>query len=458
MNQHYLSRRSLLKQLGATALLTRFGWMNAFSQAAPPDYKALVCIFLAGGNDGHNTVIPLSQAGFNAYKAARGSLALPDSNGPLVPVQDYTNAMPFGLNPGLKALAPLWGTGQGTGRLAVMANVGMLVKPITRPAYLANAVPVPTNLFSHSDQVQQMQAAIPSSSAGTGWGGRAADMVSAMNAGTSFPSTISCNGPSVFCIGKTVQSATLLPGFNLDPDGMNLWPASATAARLGGLQQVLQFDSGLTLVQAANKTRQDALALNALMKGASATVTSPFPGGSLGDQLKQVATLIKLRNTTGVKRQIFFCLLGGFDTHGSQSWQQWDLLRQVSEGMAAFYQCTEQELQIPNQVTTFTLSDFGRTLQPSGSGSDHGWGSHHLVMGGAVQGGRIHGAFPDLTLGGPDDSGTRGALIPSTSVEQYAATFAKWLGVADTDMPTIFQNLYANLPAFGGQATLNFMG
>ena len=457
MKQHLLSRRDVLKRLGATALLARFGWMNAFAQSNPPDYKALVCVFLVGGNDGHNTIIPLTQADYNLYKNGRGTLALPDGNGPVVPVQDYTNGTPYGLNPGLSALAPLWGNGGSTGKLAVLANVGMLVKPVTRTQYQSNTVPLPTNLFSHSDQMQQMQAAIPSSSAGTGWGARAADMITGLNGSSAFPAAISCAGPALFCIGNVVRSASLLPSFDLDPSGMNLWPASASAARLNGLQQVLQFDSGMTLVQAANKVRKDALDLNALMKGGSATINSPFPGGSLSDQLKQVAKLIKLRDVTGMKRQVFFCMLGGFDTHGSQSWQHWDLLRQVSEAMSAFYTCTEQELQIPNNVTSFTLSDFGRTLQPSGTGCDHGWGNHHLILGGAVQGGRIHGTFPTLALGGDDDSGTRGALIPTTSVEQYAATLAKWLGVSDTDLPTIFQNLYGNLAAFGGQPTLNFM-
>lgn len=453
MNQHYLSRRTLLKRLGATALLTRFGWMNVFAQSTPPDYKALVCVFLVGGNDGHNTIVPLTASEFNAYKSARGTLALPDNNGPLAQVQDHVTGTPFGLNPGLAALAPLWNTG----KLAALANVGMLVKPVSRAEYMANAAPVPTNLFSHSDQIQQMQAAIPSSSAGTGWGARAADRVSGLNGTSTFPAAISCAGPALFCTGSVVQSASLLPGFDLTPSGFNLWPASATTARMNGLQQVLQFDSGLTLVQAANQIRKDALDLNALMSGGSATITTPFPGESLGAQLQQVAKLIKLRDTTGVKRQVFFCMLGGFDTHSSQSWQHWDLLRQVAGALAAFYQCVEQELQIPNQVTAFTLSDFGRTLQPSGSGCDHGWGSHHLIMGGAVNGGRVHGTWPSLALGGPNDSGSRGALIPSTSVEQYAATFAKWLGVADADMPLIFQNLYGNLAAFGGKATLDFM-
>jgi uncharacterized protein (DUF1501 family) len=416
-----------------------------------------VCVFLVGGNDGHNTIVPLTQQAFAGYQAARGTLALPDNNGPLVPVQDWTNGVPYGLNPGLAALAPLWGTGSGTGRLAVLANVGMLVKPVTRAQYLANSVPLPTNLFSHSDQIQQMQAAIPSSSAGTGWGARAADMVHALNGASAFPAAVSCSGPALFCTGNVVQSASLLPGFDLDPSGMSLWPASAGAARLNGLQQVLEFDSGLALVQAANQIRKDALELNSLMKGGNATITTPFPGGSLGDQLKQVARLIKLRDITGVKRQVFFCTLGGFDTHGAQSWEHWNLLRQVAEALAAFYQCTEQELLIPDQVTSFTLSDFGRTLQASGVGSDHGWGNHHLVLGGAVHGGRIHGTFPSLELGGDDDSGSRGALIPTTSVEQYAATLARWLGVSDDDLPAIFQNLYGNLADFGGQATLGFM-
>lgn len=453
MNQHYISRRSLLKSLGATAMLTRFGWMNALAQQNPPDYKALVCIFLAGGNDGHNTIVPLTQSEFNAYKAARGSLALPDGNGPLVQVQDQVTGTPFGLNPGLTTLGPLWNSG----RLGVLANVGMLVKPVTRQQFLANSVPLPTNLFSHSDQIQQMQAAIPSTSTGTGWGARAADMVSGLNAGSAFPAAISCAGPALFCTGNVVQSASLLPGFDLDPSGMALWPASAATARKTGLQQVLQFDSGLALVQAANKVRKDALDLNALMQSGNATITTTFPGGNLSDQLRQVAKLIKLRNTTGMKRQVFFCSLGGFDTHGAQSWQHWDLLTQVGEAMAAFYQCTEQELGVADSVTSFTLSDFGRTLQPSGSGCDHGWGNHHLILGGAVQGGRIHGTFPSMALGGPDDSGSRGALIPSTSVEQFAATMAKWLGVADDDLPTIFDNLYQNVNLFGSP-TLNFMG
>jgi len=421
--------------------------MNALAQGAPPDYKALVCIFLTGGNDGHNTVVPLTQAEFNAYKAARGSIALPDGNGALLPVET-PDGTPYGLNPGLLPIHPFWAQG----KLAVLANTGMLVQPVTRTQYLANAVPVPTNLFSHSDQAQQMQSGIPSSSGGTGWGGRAADALQAMNGLSTFPTAVSIAGPALFCTGNTVQSASLVPGFNLDVSGLGLWPQSASAARKVGMQEILEFDSGLALVQAANQVRKDGLELNALLAGSSATVNTVFPGTSLGTQLQQVAKIIKLRSTTGMNRQVFFCSLGGFDTHGSQSWQHWSLLSQVSEAMAAFYNATA-EMGVADRVTSFTLSDFGRTLQPSGTGSDHGWGNHHLILGGAVQGGAVYGSFPSMALGGPNDSGTRGALIPTTSTDQYAATLAAWFGVPSAELGTVFPNLgnFAN-------ANLGFLG
>lgn len=435
MTNHYFSRRRFLSGLGVTALLSRLGWMNALAQATPPDYKALVCVFLGGGNDGHNTIVPLTQADFNSYKAGRGSLALPDNNGALLQVAT-PEGTPFGLNPGLTAIHPLWAQG----KLAVLANAGMLVQPTSRAQFLANSVPVPTNLFSHSDQVQQRQSGIPSTSGGTGWGGRAADALHMLNGASTFPATVSIAGPSLFCIGNIVQPASLLPGFNLDVSGMNLWPQAAAAARKAGLQQVLEFDSGLALVQAANKVRKDALDLNAMLTGNDATLTTQFPGTSLGDQLKQVAKIIKLRATTGISRQVFLCSIGGFDTHGAQGWQHWDLLRQVSEALAAFYNSTI-EMGVADRVTSFTLWDFGRSLQPSGSGSNHGWGKHQLILGGAVQGGKMYGAFPTLALGGPDDSGSRGALIPSTSTEQYGATLAAWLGVPANQLGSVFPNL-----------------
>src|SRR4051812_846890 len=449
MSPHPFARRQFIAGIGAAGLLSRFGWMNALAQTAPgasTDYKALVCIFLTGGNDGHNTIVPLSASANADYRAARGGLALPDNNGGLLAV-NTPDGTPYGLNPGLAALHPLWAQG----KLAALANVGMLVQPVSRAQYLASATPVPTNLFSHSDQVQQMQSGFPSSTGGTGWGGRSADALQPLNGTSTFPSTCSISGPALFCSGSVVQSAALLPGFNLDVSGMSMWPQTAADARKAGLQQILQLNSGLSLVQAANQSRKDALSLNALLTGSTSNLSTVFPGTTLGMQLKQVATIIGLRNSTGMSRQVFFCALGGFDTHSSQGWQQFDLLRQVSEALAAFYQSTV-ELGLPDKVTSFTLSDFGRTLQPSGTGCDHGWGSHHLMVGGAVKGGSLYGAFPTLALGGPDDSGSRGAMIPTTSIDQYGATLASWLGVSATQMPAVF----GNLGKFGS-ADLGFM-
>ncbi len=441
------TRRDFLR-MASLAGFARFGAVNALAQAAT-DYKALVCIFMFGGNDGNSLLVPQTQSEYNAYKAIRGSLALPDTNVKLLPVT-AVNGTPYGLTDGLTLIHPFWAQK----KLAVVANVGMLVQPTTRQQYQASAVPLPTNLFSHADQTVQMQAGIPSSSASTGWAGRVADAVSAMNAGKSFPPSVSVSGPALFSKGNIVQAASLIPGFDMQLYGFNLWPTTASQARSTALQQVLTFDSGLTMIQAADKIRQDALGLSAMLKslGSAPPMTTTFPGTSIGQQLKQVAQILQLRPQIGLSRQIFFCSLGGFDTHSGQSWGQWDLLKQISDGMLSFYNATA-ELGIADKVTTFTESEFGRTLQPSGSGSDHGWGNHHVVLGGAVQGGDVYGRFPVMALGGPDDSANRGAWIPSTSTDQFGATLAKWFGVPPAGLATVFPNL-SQFPV----TDLGFMG
>lgn len=428
------TRRDFLK-VASLAGFARFGAMNALAQAS--DYKALVCIFMFGGNDGNSLIVPQTQSEYNAYKAVRGSLSLPDTNVKLLPVS-AADGTPYGLTDGLTLLHPFWAQK----KLAVVANVGMLVQPTTRAQYVSSAVPVPTNLFSHSDQTVQMQAGIPSSSAATGWAGRVADAVAAMNAGKSFPPSVSVSGPALFSKGNVVQSASLIPGFDMQLSGFNIWPTSAGQARSAALQQILTFNSGLTMIQAANKVRQDALSLSAMLKslGSAAPMTTKFPGTTIGQQLQQVAQILQLRPQIGLSRQIFFCSLGGFDTHSAQSWTQWDLLKQIADGMLSFYNATA-ELGIADKVTTFTESEFGRTLQPSGSGSDHGWGNHHFVLGGAVKGGDVYGRFPVMALSGPDDSGNRGAWIPSTSTDQFGATLAKWFGVDANGLATVFPNL-----------------
>ena len=425
------SRRDLLR-------MSAFSAVNAMAQSGASDYKAMVCVFLLGGNDGNNMVVPMTQTDFDAYRAIRGNLALPDNSAKLLAVQSLADGKPYGLNDGLKGIQPLWGQG----KLAVVANMGNLVKPTTRAEYLANAGPVPTNLFSHSDQTSQMQSGFPNTGAGTGWAGRVADAANAMNGAASFPTSVSLSGPALFCTGGVVQSASLVPDYDLSIYGMDLWPATAAAARRTALQELLTFDSGMAMVQAANKVRQDAANLNALLRdtGASPPLLTTFPGTSIGRQLQQVAKIIQLRGATGMKRQVFFCALGGFDTHGSQAWTHWDLLTQLGDALTAFYQSTVDQ-GVAGQVTSFTLSEFGRSLQPSGSGSDHGWGNHQIVLGGAVQGGRVYGSFPAFALGGPNDSGSRGVWIPTTGTDQFGATLASWFGLTAGQLPAVFPNL-----------------
>ena len=296
-----------------------------------------------------------------------------------------------------------------------------------------------------------MQTGVPNASGSTGWGGRTLDLMEwtySYNSATSFPVSISMNSPALFCTGSIVRNVSLQPGNYLDQNAMGIWPATAAQARAAGQAQIASVTNGNSMVDAANKVMADALALNPLLKGAAGAVAfqKPFPATTIGDQLKDIARMISLNAQLSVGRQVFFCSLSGFDTHGGQSYQQWSLLQQVSQALDAFYAATVQ-LGVANQVTAFTLSDFGRTLQPSGTGSDHGWGSHHMVLGGAVNGGKIYGKFPLMTnyanfnASNDDYADNRGVMLPGASLAQYGATLAKWFGAADPDLDPLFPTI-----------------
>lgn len=436
MTAHNTTRRALLR---AACALTAAPLVPVHAQTTE-DYRALVCIFLAGGCDGHNVLVPQGTAAYAAYRSARGGLALPDQSASLLPITTR-DGVPYALNSGLQAIHPLWAQG----RLAAIANVGPLLAPTTRAQIQAGTATLPANLYSHSDQMLQTQAG-NGSGGGTGWGGRTADALVARNGTSRFPAAVSMAGGALFTNGAQVPSASLVPGFNLDVSGMTTWPATASAARSQALNEILAVDGGVRLIQAANQVRRDALSLGALLRSSgNGTVNTAFPGTDIGRQLQQVARVIALRGSVGVKRQVFFVQLGGFDTHSGQSWQHWDLLRQLGDAMAAFYAATV-ELGVAPLVTSFTQSEFGRSLQPSGSGTDHGWGNHHLILGGAVRGGQVYGRFPYPALGGADDAGSRGALIPSTSLEQFGATLARWFGLDASAVAAAFPALTAFSP------------
>jgi len=410
--------------------LERFGLLSA-ATAPGTDYRALVCLFLFGGNDGNNMIVPYDD--YTAYQKIRGTTAaLNISKDDLLPIAAASHGATFGMHPALSDLAPLYGAGD----LAVLCNVGTLVQPIARGQYLAGA-PRPDSLFSHFDQQSQWQSSIPDASgplAATGWGGRTADAIADINGAAPIPTIVSVAGITLFATGVTVRP--LVPGSSL--------AGFSDPVRYQALRSLLTLEPDRPLVAAQSGIVaagiDDIAALDAATAGAP-PVQTPFPDTDLGDQLRQIAAIVSAREALGMKRQIFFASLGSFDTHTDQLATQASLLGQLGAAMKAFHDATV-ELGVADAVTTFTLSDFGRTFQPdSGGGSDHAWGSHHLVMGEAVRGGDFFGTYPTLALAGPDDASTEGRWIPTVSVDQYGATLAKWFGVLPARMPQVFPNL-----------------
>ena len=444
------TRRDFLRQTGCAALgggllaagLQDFALVNALAQTSATDYRALVCVFMNGGNDGNNTVVPTDGRYASQYAPARqaSGLAIPNAGqaGGLLQL----NNVPYGLHPGLADIQALYNQG----RVAVLCNTGPLVEPLTKSTYQSGAGKRPLQLFSHSDQVAQWQSSVSSDVTQTGWGGRVADRTGTLNGAATFPQLVSIAGINLFVTGQTARPLAIAdsntPLASVLPLTMNGTNTDTRRTAFDGLRALA---SGV-LVKASADVTDSALQTSAALASANVTIATTFPNTTLGRQLLQIARLVKLRDTLGMKRQIFFCSLGGFDTHNNQTVAngQGGLLTQVSQAVKAFYD--EMVAQgISDKVTTFTLSDFGRTLQPAGAGaavgSDHAWGNNHFIVGGAVQGG-FYGTYPTLVMGGPDDtdsgSNPRGRWIPTTSVEQYAATLALWYGLAPSDLTTVF--------------------
>jgi uncharacterized protein (DUF1501 family) len=439
------SRRDFLKLSTGLAALGMMGLSLESRQASASiasDYKALVCVFLNGGNDGNNMIVPLDASRYAAYQAIRGSLTLPGNK--LCSAITDSGGNPYALHYGLPEMNSLFNAG----KLAVVLNTGMLDRPISRAQYLQGQY-APTSLFSHPDQTVQTQAGQPTS-VGTGWGGRLLDNFGLAQDNLA---AISVSSPALLLQGTGVTGNIVIPGTNLDLWGMTPWPATAATARRQALNQILGLNGGNPVRMAANQTVGNGLQLaDALKSNANLSALSTvFPGTNLGNQLKEITRLIRLRSQQGPGRQVFFCSLGGFDTHSSQDWQQWDLFIQLSQALDAFYHAMG-EIGLGQQVTAFTQSEFGRTLQSNGSGSDHAWGNHQLVLGGAVQGG-IYGQLPTFALNGPDDANGRGVWIPKISTSQFGATLGRWFGATDAELAAIFPNL-----GYFPTANIGFMG
>jgi uncharacterized protein (DUF1501 family) len=433
--------------LSGAALGSTWGSLAQIAEAALPaptddygtTYRALVCVFLAGGNDAFNMVVPASGQAYTDYADSRQNLALPSSS--LLGM----NGTAFGFNENCPELQTLFNSS----RLAVLANTGMLVRPTTRNDWENNLVPLPPHLFSHNSQTEHWHNMSPQTSTLDGWGGRMTEDIDALGgvAGAAVGplSQISLRGINAFQRGTTSLPYTVSPNGVTSFTGLNTSNTRNTR-RLQAfnelLDQKLSPAAGHLMEQGyadvMRSTMNNATAIDAALT-AQGPLSTVFPSTSIGDQLSMVANLIGVRSTIGLNRQVFFVRMGGYDTHGSQVTRHTRLMTELSAGLSAF-DAGMGELGLRDNVTTFTASEFGRTLTSNGDGTDHGWGGHHLVMGGSVDGMKIFGTMPSFVIGGPDDTRS-GRLIPTTSAEQYAATLALWFGVQDGALNAIFPNL-----------------
>jgi uncharacterized protein (DUF1501 family) len=435
--RHFLGWSARMAALGAGApFAMNLAALGAASAQTASDYKALVCVFLFGGNDNHNTVIPYDAASYAAYQQARGVIAR--ARNTLLPLTTLSNqgGRQFSLPPELQPLATLFDAG----RAAIVANIGPLVRPTTRAQYQARSVPLPPKLFSHNDQQSVWQASVPEG-AQYGWGGRIGDILASANAKSTFTS-ISVAGNAVWASGQLTQQYQVGPGGAIAVNALgnaSLF-GSPSAAQL--LRRVVADPRTHILQNDHTRLMQRGLTANQDLRDAMAgmpALQTVFPEGSLAAQLKMAARLIAVRDSIGAKRQVFFVSLGGFDNHAFLSSSHPPLLTQLAAALSAF-DAALGELNVRTQVTTFTASDFGRTLLSNGDGSDHGWGAHHFVVGGAVRGRDIYGQFPIVAVGTNDDAG-QGRFIPTTSVDQYAASFARWMGLSDAQLADVLPNL-----------------
>jgi len=432
-----INRRKFLKACcggAAFGLASGLGRFPAFAQSAP-DYKALVAIFLFGGNDGNNLIVPNDDAGYASYARSRSGLALP--RGSLLPIQPRSGGRAYGLHPSLPKLRAHFAAQ----RAALVANVGTLVQPLTRDQAVNGSAPMPSNLLSHEDQQIQWQTAQLGPVQDSGWGGMVAGRLRGLSPAAKYPPVVTLAGTSPFCDAPETRSAAIATDGSTPIAGIDPNDGSPLAA---AMKDLLAADTGQDLVRLASDRTATAFGDAKILAGALAALpplTTQFPVTDLGQQLLQIARVIQARQALGLNRQVLFASLDGFDTHGDQLATQGPLFAALDDALDAFVAATA-ELGVANQVTSFTLSDFGRTLQSNSSGgTDHAWGSHHLVLGGAVRGGDLYGVFPALEVNGPDDASDEGRFIPTTALDQYGATFARWFGVADADLAGIFPNL-----------------
>ena len=446
----FLKRASAVSMAGAAApFVMDLAAIGEAAAATATDYKALVCVFLYGGNDYANTLVPYDNTQYGVYAAQRPGLNY--SQAALAPtVLNPSIALPNGaqyaLAPELAKLLPIFNAG----KMAVMLNVGTLIQPTTKAQYQANNVPLPPKLLSHNDQQSYWQSSKPEG-ATSGWGGRIGDLLQAGN-GTSTLTCINVAGNAVFLTGNAAVQYSITTSGPIALSARNSLQGSAQAGTLlqqligGGGSHLFQAEYSAIGKRSLGLYSQITTALAAAPATTTAFPVAADTQSSLGAQLQEVAKLISVSSELGAKRQVFFVATSRFDTHDGLDTIHPLLMTNLADALRGFYD-TIVELGIADKVTTFTASDFGRALTSNNDGTDHGWGSMHFVLGGAVKGGRYYGINPQLANNGPDDIG-QGRLVPTMSVDQYGATMASWFGIAASDLATVLPNIgnYAGSP------------
>ena len=448
--QSNISRRDFI-HMGTGTLVSAglFSSMAGFQSALAATtntqgYKALVCLFLVGGNDALNWLVPLSNAGYSSYAQARGNIALPQST-PLALNGTASDGYTYGIHSGCPELQALFNASGSN--LAFINNVGTLVKPTAKSDVQSGAAVLPPQLFSHIDQQIQWMTSIPNSQQRFGWAGRIADLYASNGYTPKLAMNINVGGVNYWQSGQ--NSIPYVLGPNGAPVLNNInntgYRNGLRASTVAALYSQAASDPNLLVNQYA-AIQSSAASKVAIVNSAFATagdLQTPFPGydsdSGLGAQLHEVARCIKAQSQLGDARQIFYVQMLGFDTHNGVIGTQNTLMPILSKNINTFWNAMK-EIQMQNNVTLFTASDFGRSMGSNGDGSDHAWGSHHLLLGGAVNGGKFYGKMPTVQIGGPDDYGS-GQIIPTMATDQYAARLAQWFGVGQSDLNTLFPNL-----------------
>lgn len=434
--------------------LMSLGLARTAAAQGATDYRALVCILLAGGNDSYNMLVPTDNDQFAEYQAIRSDLALEQGSLLALP-GTASNGRNYGVHPGMPELQTLFTAGDA----AMIANVGTLLEAYDAQAVADGTARLPLGLFSHADQINQWQTAVPDARIAQGWGGRLADLMQDVNVANGVSMNISLSGSNVFQSGNQVSEYSIdttgdgAPGIASYDDGTEY---GAFKKRI--VDDLLAVEQTHIFRREFARRLRGAVDAQAVFVDAlqtSPALTTTFSSGYFSQALRQIARVIGSRDALGASRQTFFITVGGWDHHDDVLDNQAEMLPAISRGLIEFRDALV-ELGVFDRVTTFTTSDFGRTLTSNGKGSDHGWGGHHIVMGGAVNGGQIFGDYPIISASSPLDVG-RGVYAPTTSVDEYFAELALWFGVSVSELDRVLPNVRSFYSPESAQPPIGFL-